>query len=304
MIKKINLALTNACNLHCTYCQIWKERKRHDLSCTTVKKILISSVLSADADIALTGGEPFLCQNLFGVTRLILDVLPNALKVVATNGTQPKAAAEFFRTFQDSLPKDFSLHISFDGMRAQARQRGGSPKQIIDSLLFLRGQFPRIPMKLKFTITPVNIEDIMPAYRFAREHGFGFKVKLLENAPFYTNKMSAPVRLLNPAEKKSVAKKLLKIYYAQRKSSQSESFFIKNIIHYLLTASRATPCDVPWKRIFVMPNGMVYSCLHCQRLGSIYKKTLEYLWRSPKAEEIRSKIRRSDCRKCVAYHGF
>ena len=72
-INNINLEMTDACNLRCAMCDIWKEKNNSYFTADMVDHIFSSDVLSEEVDITLTGGEVFLHPELFTLVDKIND---------------------------------------------------------------------------------------------------------------------------------------------------------------------------------------------------------------------------------------
>lgn len=303
-IKNLNIALTNRCNLHCRHCDIWRQRPKKDISLDNVKKVLVSGVLDSKADITLTGGEPFLHRNFLRIAGCILDKRPGCLKTISTNGTMRDKTLKFLDEYYRDLPPGFSLHISVDGINKHDMQRGKSLGRILNNIKLIRKKFPQASIKLKLTITPLNYTDILPTYKYACAYNLGFKIKLVENAKNYTNRLKTVSSHFDKEMKKSVVKDLLWIHKDMKDLNPKEAGFIKNTIKFLLKKSGPVICKTPFNRVFIMPEGWVYSCIHFDSIGNLNKSSLDTIWNSKKAEYIRARIAGYGCKKCVSYHGF
>ena len=304
MIKFINIALTNRCNLRCSHCDIWQENYKNDIPLLLIKKIFKSRILNKKINLTVTGGEPFLHRNIINVIDFILKSRPGALKTVSTNGTLVKKILFFLNKSHKRLPHDFSLHISLDGIRRHDKQRGESIKQIMSNIDLIKSKFPDIKLKLKFTITPINYKDILPSYEYAKLNNLGFKIKLVETAKNYTNKIKKKKFYFNRAARNLIIKDLIYIYKDRAMISNRDMDFIKFTIKFLLGKIKNIACMAPFNRLFIMPDGNVYSCIHFDPIGNLNDNKLDELWNSKKAQQIRSNIKRKGCNRCTAYHGF
>ncbi len=302
-IKKINIALTNRCNLKCIMCDIWKEKPKIDLPLSNINNILNSQFLDSNTDIAFTGGEPFMHGQLSKITDFVLKKFPLSLKTISTNGTHTAKILEYLNEFNKTLPKGFSIHISLDGIALYNAQRGGSPENIFDTIKTVKKQFPATTLKIKFTITPLNYPDLLPTYRFSKKENLDFRIKIVECAENYTNKLESKDFPFSNSSKKQIVKDLLKIYNDKLTTDRTNALFIKNTMMFLLGKTRPHFCKVPKERIFVMPNGDVYSCIHSNKIGNLNENPLDTIWNSKKAAAIREE-KEEQCNKCVAYHGI
>jgi len=303
-IKYINIALTNRCNLKCSHCSIWEEQPKKDIPLLLVKKIISSKILAKEIDITLTGGEPFLHKSHQELIKLILKNKPYSLKTISTNGTLTNEILSFLKEFKSILSQDFNLHISLDGIKAHDRQRGKSLHKIKKTIKLIKTLYPQIIIKLKFTISPLNYKDILPTYNYAKDENIGFKVKLIENAINYTNKVKSVKASFSIQAKKSILKDLALIYAEYRKTNKvEEAAFIKNSARFLSGVKNKSLCKAPFERIFAMPDGSIYSCIHFNKIGNIKNKELADIWQSKKSTLIKDKIKKTGCNNCVSYHG-
>jgi len=299
----MNIALTNRCNLTCKYCDIWKEAPKNDISPDLIGKLFKARVLDKNIDITLTGGEPFLHKDFLDICKLISEKRLGSLKTVSTNGLLVDNILLFLDTFDSSFPEDFALHISFDGAKNHERIRGIPAREVMSNIKLIKKSFPAIAIKLKFTITQINYNEILSSYGYSKRYGLGFKIKLVENAANYTNKINIPDKEFDDGIKKKVTKDLFIIYKELKNVNRKESLFIENTIKFLHIGKRITPCRAPSERIFIMPEGKVYSCIHFNPIGNLNTDSLDNIWNSKKAKYIRGDVARSGCNNCVSYHG-
>jgi len=303
-IKRINIELTNKCNLRCTMCDIWKEGPKSDISPEIMTKIFESKYLDNNVDITFTGGELFLNEKLIDLTEILLEKRSNSLKTISTNGYFTKMIDDYLKKFSISLPEDFSLHISLDGINIHDQQRGKkSLHNILETINLVKEKYPRISIKIKFTITPLNYKDIMPTYEFCKKNNLDFRVKLVEYAENYTNKVDKKTFDFGENTKKLIAKDLLQIYKEKLTTDKQNAQFIKNTIYFLLNKSNSLSHEEEYDRIFIMSNGDVYSCIHIEKIGNLHINSLDEIWNSERAKSIISLANK--CNKClVSYHGL
>ena len=296
------MAVTDRCNLKCIHCDIWQKKKKNDITLSLIHKILDSRALPKDVDIAITGGEPFLHRHLGNITEVLLNKRQGCLKTISTNGVLKNRILNFLKKFYGRLPSDFSLHISFDGMNLYEKQRKVSPKKVLSTINSIKKLYPDLSLKLKFTVTPLNYGDILPTYEFAARNGLGFKIKVVEQAVAYTNSIAKKAFSFKKHEKRKITQDLL--YLHKNEKSPKESEFIKRSIGFLEGLKQKSSCPTPLQRLFIMPDGAVYSCLHLQQIGDLKKTELAAIYNSKQNKENTTKAIKGGCGGCVAYHGY
>jgi MoaA/NifB/PqqE/SkfB family radical SAM enzyme len=192
--NRLTVMLTETCNLDCWMCDFrvsMKTKKRLAYSPTQLVDLLDHRAFSGHLDfIVFTGGEPFANPQ---VTEYVTELQNRHPRVVQYFSSNCTLVDRMIRTYE-LLEKNgrAGLLVSLDGIEMHDRQRGkeGSFAKTTTNLLAIRGRFPKLPITLKYTITPVNYHEIAATFREARCLGFPLTFKMLEFNPFYTNKKS------------------------------------------------------------------------------------------------------------------
>lgn len=111
----------NRCNARCGMCDSWKLDRGYELTVEEVGSVF-AKVGTLDA-VRLSGGEPFLREDLLEIARQILQASKPAVIHVTTNGSFPERVEQFCRLL-DSGGR-LRVMVSFDGMAAEHdRNRG------------------------------------------------------------------------------------------------------------------------------------------------------------------------------------
>ncbi len=75
----------------------------------------------------------------------------------------------------------------------EQRGKQGSFEKTFGNLEALRKRYPELSITLKYTITPVNYDELLKSYEFLSGHGYRFTAKMLEYNPHYTNKLTGAI---------------------------------------------------------------------------------------------------------------
>src|SRR6516165_2741707 len=134
-ISALEVVLTAACNLRCSYCY-QTEKKARSMEWSTLRAGLdrLMSSKARDVSVLFIGGEPLLEFGLIQRAVRYLETLRQAdrhiRKTVITNGTllQDEHLA-FFATH------DFRLQLSFDGIEAAQDIRAPGTFKRLDALV-------------------------------------------------------------------------------------------------------------------------------------------------------------------------
>ncbi|MEM7396787.1 MAG: radical SAM protein, partial [Verrucomicrobiota bacterium] len=116
-----SLAVTLHCNARCVHCDIWKNKFAEEAPASMYEK-LPSSLRTID----ITGGEPFLRNDLPEVVGTIKKSCPDANLLITTHGF-------FHARIERLLPEiraidpDIAFRISLDGMEETHNRVRGLP---------------------------------------------------------------------------------------------------------------------------------------------------------------------------------
>ena len=111
----------NRCNARCGMCDSWKIERGYELNAKEVG-IVFGKVGPLDV-VRLSGGEPFLRDDLLEVARRIIEVSKPAVVHVTTNGSFPDRVEKFCKHLDTG--GRLRVMVSFDGMPTEHdRNRG------------------------------------------------------------------------------------------------------------------------------------------------------------------------------------
>jgi radical SAM protein with 4Fe4S-binding SPASM domain len=165
--------LLDRCNLRCRHCYQETFDRERELDLEGLKAVadnLIEAMAAWDCtlDIALTGGEPLVKEEFYG----LLGHLNRARRVgrlsIITNGT---LLAEHLGRLQ-GFRKMKEFRVSLDGVTEAANDaiRGpGAYKKVLENLAALRGS--SIPVYLIFTVMQSNLAEAARLPAFVRDLG-------------------------------------------------------------------------------------------------------------------------------------
>ncbi|MCK5179995.1 MAG: SPASM domain-containing protein, partial [Candidatus Omnitrophica bacterium] len=128
-------------------------------------------------------------------------------------------------------------------------------------------------------------------------NNLGFKPKIVEYAPHYTNRLLKRAFVFTAEQKIKIQDDLLCV------NKELKSPFISDSIEFLYGRNEPRHCLTPFNRAFIMSTGDVFSCIHFARIGNIKTASLESIWHSSVAKEHRGRMDKGGCRSCVSYHG-
>lgn len=160
VLKELNWAVTDSCNLHCLHCFMNSPDKKESVRRCDIEQILQQIISAKLPFITLTGGEPLLSPHF----RLIVSELSKAgirITHISTNGVLLNDSILDFLLDSGQHP---DLLISFDGTGAHDSIRGqqGLEKLVLKNTeLALQKGFSAV---IVTTLMQQNIHVLMPTY--------------------------------------------------------------------------------------------------------------------------------------------
>jgi len=88
-IKDIVLAVTYQCNSRCGFCNIWRSQESFSCQPDDYKKLPHNI-----KNVNISGGEPFLRDDLPEIIKTIKNQCPKAKIIISTNGFTPSRIKE------------------------------------------------------------------------------------------------------------------------------------------------------------------------------------------------------------------
>ena len=308
--EALSMEVTRRCVAKCVMCNIWQMRPTSkELEAGDWLSLLESPVLSEIKELDLTGGEPFLRNDLvellLGIGRLKRRHLRKLCSIaITTNGFLTdkvlKDVGAVIAPLDDAgVTLVFAcgfdaLGLAHDRIR---RYKGGWERlnATLEGLQELRAKHPSLILGIKTTVTRYNIDEIEKVCRYADERGlFAIISPYIITANRYGNIDRENSLAFSAAD---VAK--LKKFY---KSTRFRwSYYRNELLHFLDSGCMAKPCSAGFNYFFIRSSGELYSCPIIEApLGNVKDSPFEKLIRSPEAARFRRNILKfPECRICT-----
>lgn len=309
-LQAISLEITHRCICHCSMCNIWQiPNEVADLDLSVWTGLLAAPELKGLRELDITGGEPFLREDLPELLRWICRAKPghfSGLRTVAitTNGILTDRILRTVREIIDpmqTLGIDLVLACGMDAVGRQHDQirnfRGAWDKlsATLAELRALRIDHPNLVLGIKTTIVPQNVNELQRVARFARERGlFTIISPCIITANRFGNTDLADRLTFDAA-----ARQAMQDFY------QGPEFawdgHRQTMLDYLATGRVKKPCSAGFNTVFVRHNGEVFPCpLIPTALGNIRLVKLAEMLSGPKAARFRRGIGTyAECRACT-----
>jgi radical SAM protein with 4Fe4S-binding SPASM domain len=307
-IVRVNLAVTSRCDSRCLMCGTWRHPTRagEEIPPEEITRALAASGLCTQLRmIHITGGEPLVRDDLASLVTALASSFPRARFDLATNAINVgRLRALLSRLEHEGLLGRVHLVISVDGRQpVHERLRGvkGCFRNVMESLCAARTRWPRIPVSLSFTLTPLNKDELWHVYRIARGFGVGFTARFAAWGKFYHNDGRA-IRW-DPSDLEDAARQMERLGGhvldsgppIVRRLSLGSSFLM-GAAAYARQPRRQFTCYAGTHSFLLDPVGDVYPCLALpKRMGNIRQERLEDLWFGDRAARVRRFVEAELC---------
>lgn len=298
--------ITDGCNSRCQMCNIWKKTPKDELSTAEIEEVFSSRLFSRLKWINLTGGEPFIRNDIFQIIQ-ILNKLPDLEGIaIPTNGFLTKRILDVVEKSLKILDKKkfLSVTLSIDGFKKTHDNIRGVPgayKKVIetlDKLLILKKRYKNFNVGVQPTISKKNIEEIEDFYDFikTKTSNVGFAVTMSSDG-YYEN-VGTELEL-DKKDKKKVERFFKKIIV----NDPQYAYYYLNLISMFKTGNRNFLCLGGFLSLFMNPKGDLSPC----PILSGNKKynfgngnsNAHYAWFSKGATKIKKQLKNEPiCKKC------
>ena len=178
--KTAFIFITNRCQAKCQHCFYIDELNKaiqDELSLEEYRK-LAKNLDKEIKQVIITGGEPFLRKDIFGISKAFLDIKHLKSLNFITNGLLTKRVLEDTEKLLKSTSRNkrFVINISLDGLEAQHDKIRGIPGMFkkcmatIEGLKKLREKFPNLEVSGLTTVTKDNLDEVKDLNEYVENH--------------------------------------------------------------------------------------------------------------------------------------
>lgn len=303
--------VTSRCNLRCEHCFYWRQlnKKKKELSLEEVEKVARS--MGPLLWLALTGGEPFLRNDLEEIAKIFVKYSRARHISIPTNGFLPERIVPGVeRVVKENPETTFSVTVSLDGLEETHDKIRGVEGSFKAALKTLKG-LKRIKAKNKgvgvvMTFTKTNQHNFKEAYEYLRDvvRPDEIAIDLVRGEPRDPETAKVDMKLYE----KIVKQKMEDVrggrlpYYGfglmGKLAAARDGVMYKKIVRYKEGRDDYLPCLAGRLSAVLNETGEVYPCeLLSESFGNIrdYDYDFKKLWSNPEAYKIRNWISKSRC---------
>lgn len=260
--------------------------------------------------IQITGGEPFLREDLPQIVSSIHRRLPRCTFWIPTSGMDPRTVERTTLTMLESMKgKGLGVSVSVDGLGPThdgIRGIEGSFERAIETLKRLRAirrDYLSLGLAVGMTLTPENSGELLDVFALAKSHGAEFSFRPVNFSDIYYRNVGKHVSLMVEAEELLPA-----IWEIARETVERRGLwaatptlrYMQGVVDYIRDpGNRRLRCSAGSDSFFLDPQGDVYPCIFLdERMGNVRERSLWEIWCSEEASEARHRVRNGECPGC------
>jgi MoaA/NifB/PqqE/SkfB family radical SAM enzyme len=308
--QAVSLEITHNCIARCIMCNIWRiPREVPDLPMADWVRLLSSDLFSDLRELDITGGEPFVRNDLLDLFEGICELKGDNLKAlksiaVTTNGFLTGRVLEQTEKILQMLDDkhiDLVMVCAMDAIGELHEKIRNYPNawskvnETIHGLKSLREKYSNLVVGLKTTVLPINVGELESLAQYADSNGlFTIISPCIITDARYLN----PDRADDLVFRQEDIEKMIEFYQGEM---FRWSYHRDALVKYFQAGIMKKPCSCGFNYFFVRYNGELFLCpLINISFGNIKETPVTDIFMSEKASRFRRKIGKlPECRRCT-----
>lgn len=315
-IFKLNFAVTYKCNSHCKMCNAW--RRYVDKPWLVSKELKVEEIalifqkFQKLAWISITGGEPFLRNDLGDIANLIKENCNPKMLNLTTNGLDTCLIEKnVYKVLDADVPLTF-INVSLDGPpEVHDNMRGingafSKAVKTIEMLHALSKEFNNLSVGFEYTATPFNAGSLTLLFDELARKDLRWLLENVTVTIYHTGNLYDNLDSNQQVSGNTFKDKALEDLSAGLRSVRSKSplalvskTYLKLAQKYMLEEHVPLSCVALYNSLFLNPYGDVYPCIILdKKIGNLrdFNYDIHALLRSAAAVKLRNEIK--GCRLC------
>lgn len=303
--------VTSKCNCRCRHCFYWQElgNNTKDLTIDEIEKI--SKNKFNLLWLSLTGGEPFLRDDLADIALMFYKNSKVGNISIPTNGLLQDKIIKTTKAIAKECPKAFiSVIFSFDGLKDTHNYiRGSDTFEIavknFKILKSIQNQHNNLGIAAQITCTAENQAEIQPSYIYLRDElkPDNITINLVRGDLRYPDIKDVDIRYYEGMiEQIKLDRQKDRLLYYNLPFSKLVT--IRNFLTYKLISEVfkqdkfISPCYAGYLNTVISEAGDVYPCERFEfKMGNLRDNNYDFkrIWDSHKSHKIREYIKKTKC---------
>lgn len=284
------IRLTTDCNSRCVICGVWQQPKEE------LALALLERLPAGLRQVNLSGGEPFLRDDLASIVRRIRKVCPQSRQLIITNGILVERITGQINGILREEPR-IGVRVSIDGLAPvhdSIRGIDGAYIKAIETIRALKKSGLN-DLGLIMTLSDRNADNLKAVYELAARERVKFSFQAIHSSDFYYHKCNSALSLSDSLkiQIKSIIADELKSLSLRR---LGKAYYYRELMRIAQGGKRAYSCPAAKNFFYLRQDGLVYPCFFLDTpLGNLTKDKFSALWQGSRADEARKKALR--CRR-------
>jgi MoaA/NifB/PqqE/SkfB family radical SAM enzyme len=309
---RAHMAVTYRCNSRCRTCNVWKATKSDKLTADEMSTADYQAFFRANPQISclsLTGGEPFLREDLVEIIRsAALNVRGLYAVNITTNGLlTDRVVSALHDLLQLDIPKIY-LVVSIDGTPSLHDAIRGVDDGFVRSTETLRRLLPlrgdRFDAYAGMTVSPINLGQVEATMHALERQVPGldvgaFSATMAHRSSHYY--MNPDMDLAFQPEAIEEIGRFFSRHRIRSSRSRMERIYRRYSVRYAKTGQCPIRCRAADISSFIDPRGFVYPChIDSECLGSLREHdfSLRTMADTTIWKRTRKRIASGTCRQC------
>ena len=261
------LAVTLGCNSRCTTCDLWKVKRGPEM-----KPEDYARLPSSLTHINLSGGEPYLRDDLPDIYGVIRDKFPKARIVISTNGLMPERIEKM-----TGRMRGLAVRVSLDAIGPRNDEIRGVPGAYGRTMETLRrlSDLGVGDLGISATASKGNCGQLVGLLDLAYERNMEFVCSVTHSSSIYFGRQEG----LIPTEEEALPR-LEELMRRQLRSMRPKEWFrayvTSGMMDYVQGKPRRFPCTAIRDYFYLDPTGIVYPCnMRDDAMGNLLGNTYE-----------------------------
>ncbi len=251
---------TLKCNCYCETC-LWKDNTvKDELSLQEIKRIYSEAKEAGFIVTILWGGEPLIRKDITEIIKFIKKESKLAIVGIVTNGW---FLPEKIKEFGDDI--DFIL-ISLDSPKAEEHDKirglSGLYEKIMNSITFIKANYPKISLQFSFSISKHNINRVEEMITLSDEMGIPVAFNVINTVRHYSYGDVDEKGTLSASD--SDISKAFEIILGAKKSG-SKILNSEMYLNHFIGGKKHYVCQTKKIFMFVNYNGDIENCLQLDK---------------------------------------
>jgi len=251
-------------------------------------------------EINVTGGEPFLREDIDEVIKYIKKACMNPRIIISSNGYMPEKIESKMKKII-SMYKNVGLRISLDGPKSihnKIRGVNNAYQRAIESIIRVKKLGLR-DIGIAMTVSNLNVGNIYEVFKISRKLGVQFTVSAASSSDIFFGRIDDQIKYFNFKEFENQIKLISKERLSSLNIKEWARAWYENLLkNYIKSAKRPFTCDAGDGFFYMDSQGNIHACHIIQSfIGNIgHYESFKEIWNNENRKKI-LKITRS-CNRC------